>query len=490
MNIELNQPHEPDNLAITEPQTEPQVETKTENQALWGGRFSQAPDEAMARFSTSLPIDARLWQYDIKGSIAHAQMLSRAAVIAENDGAQIVEGLRLIGDDIFSGALTFENAPDEDIHSFVERHLTLRLGPVAGKLHTARSRNDQIALDVRLYIKDALRDAQKAVRELQGALLGRAEEQRDTILPGYTHLQRAQPVLLAHHLLAYFWMLQRDTERLAEAAKRNDVLPLGAAAMAGTTFPIDRHFVAEQLGFKSVSENSMDTVASRDHMIESVSALTIIALNLSRLAEEFVLWSAPEFGFVTLDERFSTGSSIMPQKKNPDSMELIRGKSGRVVGDLNALIVLVKGLPLTYNRDLQEDKEPLFDAFDTVISSLQIARGVMESVTFHSEAMKAAAGGGFSTATDVADYLVRRGVPFREAHEIVGRAVNYCEENKRTLDQLIYAEWQTIDHRFGDDVTDVVTVEASVAARGSYGGTAPQRVKDQLENARRIWSWS
>ncbi len=260
--------------------------------------------------------------------------------------------------------------------------------------------------------------------------------------------------------------------------------------MAGTTFPIDRHFVARELGFKTVSENSMDTVASRDHMIESVSALTIIALHLSRLAEEFVLWSAPEFGFITLDERFSTGSSIMPQKKNPDSMELIRGKSGRVVGDLNALIVLVKGLPLTYNRDLQEDKEPLFDAFDTVVASLQIARGVMESVTFHTEAMKNAAGGGFSTATDVADYLVRRGVPFREAHEIVGRVVNYCEEHDRGLEQLIYAEWQSLDHRFGDDVIDVVTIEASVAARGSYGGTAPARVAEQLENARRIWSWA
>ncbi len=489
MNTEINLPTDAE-VAMQSASAERQNEPTNTTKALWGGRFTQAPDEAMAHFSTSLPIDARLWKYDIKGSMAHAQMLARAGVISAQDGAQIIEGLRTIGDDINSGALTFENAPDEDIHSFVERHLTARLGPVAGKLHTGRSRNDQIALDVRLYLKDALIAAQKAVRDLQGALLRRVTEHQNAILPGYTHLQRAQPVLLAHHLLAYFWMLQRDAERLADAAKRNDVLPLGAAAMAGTTFPIDRHFVAQELGFKSVSENSMDTVASRDHMIESVSALTMIALHLSRLAEEFVLWSAPEFGFATLDERFSTGSSIMPQKKNPDSMELIRGKSARVVGDLNALIVLVKGLPLTYNRDLQEDKEPLFDAFDTVVSSLQIARGVIESVTFHTEAMKAAAGGGFSTATDVADYLVRHGVPFRAAHEIVGRVVNYCEEHGRQLDQLIYAEWQSIDHRFGDDVTDVVTVEASVAARGSYGGTAPERVAEQLENARRLWSWS
>lgn len=463
-------------------------ENQAENKALWGGRFTQAPDEAMARFSTSLPVDARLWQYDIRGSIAHAQMLARAGVISEVDGVRIIEGLRTIGDDIVNNTLTFENAPDEDIHSFVERHLTERIGPVAGKLHTGRSRNDQIALDVRLYLKDALSQAQNAVRDLQESILKRAREHQTTILPGYTHLQRAQPVLLAHHLLAYFWMLQRDWERLNEAAKRNDVLPLGAAAMAGTTFPIDRHFVARELGFSAVSENSMDTVADRDHMIESVSALTLIALHLSRLAEEFILWSSSEFGFITVADGFSTGSSIMPQKKNPDSMELIRGKSGRVIGDLNALLVIVKGLPLTYNRDLQEDKEPLFDAFETVISSLQIARGVMESVTFHTETMKEAAGGGFSTATDIADYLVRRGIPFREAHEIVGRVVKYCEEKGRSLDQLIYAEWQALDHRFGDDVTDAATVEASVEARGSYGGTAPSRVAEQLENARRIWN--
>jgi argininosuccinate lyase len=295
-------------------------------------------------------------------------------------------------------------------------------------------------------------------------------------------------VLLAHHLLAYFWMLQRDRERLSDALKRADVLPLGAAALAGTTFPIDRHFVAMELGFAAISENSMDTVADRDHLIESVAALSLIALHLSRLAEEFVLWSAPEFGFVTLDERFATGSSIMPQKKNPDSMELVRGKSGRVIGDLNTLLVLVKGLPLTYNRDLQEDKEPLFDAFDTVLNSLDIARGVIESVNFHTEKMKASANGGFSTATDIADYLVRKGVPFREAHEVVGEVVNYCEGKGKNLDDLIYAEWQGLDPRFGDDVLEAATVEASVAARTSYGGTAPIRVKEQLEKARALLS--
>ena len=440
----------------------------------------------MARFSTSLPVDGRLWQYDIRGSIAHAEMLARAGIITLDDGARLIAGLREIGDAIASGALTFDDAPDEDIHSFVERVLTENIGPLAGKLHTARSRNDQIALDVRLYLKDALTAAREAVRSLQTALLDRAKEHRETVMPGYTHLQRAQPVLLGHHLLAYFWMLQRDAERLADCRRRADVLPLGAAALAGSTFPIDRHFVAAQLGFAAVSENSMDTVASRDHLIEAVAALANIAIHLSRLAEEFVLWSAPEFGFVTLDDRFSTGSSIMPQKKNPDSMELIRGKSGRVVGDLNALLVMCKGLPLTYNRDLQEDKEPLFDAFDTVLASLQIARGVVESAKFHRETMRAAAAGGFSTATDVADYLVRKGVPFREAHEVTGRVVNYCEDKEKTLEDLIYAEWQGLDQRFGDDILDAVTVENSVAARGSFGGTAPQRVVEQLQRAKQV----
>ncbi len=440
----------------------------------------------MARFSTSLPVDARLWQYDIRGSIAHAEMLSRVGAISVEDGAQIVAGLRALGDDLHARTLTFDDAPDEDIHSFVERNLTLRIGPVAGKLHTARSRNDQIALDVRLYLKDALVEAKNGLRDVQNALIKRSDEHIDAILPGYTHLQRAQPVLLAHHLLAYFWMFQRDVERLGECYSRANILPLGAAALAGTTFPIDRHFVAAQLGFASISENSMDTVADRDHLIESVSALALIALHLSRLAEELVLWSAPEFGFVTLHERFATGSSIMPQKKNPDSMELIRGKSARVVGDLNALMMLVKGLPLTYNRDLQEDKEPLFDAFDTVLASLQIARGVLESVTFHTAKMKSAAGGGFSTATDVADYLVRKGVPFREAHEVVGEVVNYCEERKRQLDELLYIEWHSLDARFGEDVLEAATVESSVAARTSYGGTAPVRVREQLEKARQV----
>jgi argininosuccinate lyase len=454
---------------------------------LWSGRFSTSPDDAMLKFSTSLPIDARLWRQDIRGSLAHVGMLAHVHVLSPEEATQILVGLEGIESDIELGHLTFDDAPDEDIHSFIERHLTERIGPVAGKLHTARSRNDQIALDVRLYLKDALVELRREIHEFQGVLLARAGEHHDAVLPGYTHLQRAQPVLLSHHLLAYFWMLERDDERLSEISRRVDVLPLGAAALAGTTFPIDRHYVARQLGFAAVSQNSMDTVADRDHLIETTAALSLIGLHLSRLAEEFVLWSAPEFGFLTVHDRFSTGSSIMPQKRNPDSMELVRGKAARVVGDLVSLLTLVKSLPLTYNRDLQEDKVPLFDACDTVLACLQITRGVVETAQFKTEKMRAAASGGFSTATDVADYLVRRGAPFREAHEIVGRVVRYCEEHGKELHDLLLAEWQGIDGRFGENVLYHVTVEDSVGARTSYGGTAPTRVAEQLRKARELW---
>ncbi|BCM89171.1 argininosuccinate lyase [Abditibacteriota bacterium] len=440
----------------------------------------------MLRFSSSLPVDCRLWRYDIRGSLAHVEMLGAQSIIPTEDANTIAAGLRELEGRLERGELGFAEADDEDIHSFVERELTQKIGPVAGKLHTARSRNDQIALDVRLYLKDALRAAQTEVRALQAALIARADEHFDAILPGYTHLQRAQPVLLSHHLLAYFWMLQRDFERLEECFARADVLPLGAAALAGTTFPIDRQRVAKALGFARVSRNSLDTVADRDHLLESVSALSLVALHLSRLGEELVLWSAPEWGFVRLADRFSTGSSIMPQKRNPDSMELVRGKAARVFGDFSALWSLVKGLPLTYNRDLQEDKEPLFDAFDTVIASLQISRGVIETATFNAEKMRSVAGGGFATATDVADYLVRRGIPFREAHEITGAAVRLCENTNRELWDLTLEEWKELDARFDEGVLESVKVEGSVAGRQSEGGTAPQRVREQLEEARTL----
>ena len=458
--------------------------SKPESKPLWSGRFESAPDAAMLQFSTSLPFDSRLWRHDIRGSQAHVSMLGAQDIIPLAEAAQIRAELTKLADDLESGALDFADAPDEDIHSFVERHLTQRLGPVAGKLHTARSRNDQIALDVRLYLKDALGATIAATRALQGALVAQAEKYMGAIMPGYTHLQRAQPVLLSHHLLAYFQMFGRDRERLEQCLVRADVLPLGVAALAGTGFPIDRQMVADELGFARISENSLDTVADRDHLVESVAALSIVALHLSRLGEEWVNWSSKEFDFCRLDDRFSTGSSIMPQKRNPDSMELVRGKSARVLGDLTALWTLVKGLPLTYNRDLQEDKEPLFDAFDTVLGSLQIARGVVETTQFNVERMKAVAGGGFSTATDVADYLVRRGVPFREAHEITGAAVRLCEGSARELPDLTMAQWRELDERFDEGVLEAVGVEGSVAARASQGGTAPVRVREQLERAK------
>ena len=455
-----------------------------ESKPLWSGRFESAPDAAMLQFSTSLPFDSRLWRYDIRGSQAHVSMLGAQEIIPPDEAQQIRAALGQLADDLESGALNFNDAPDEDIHSWVERHLTQRLGAVAGKLHTARSRNDQIALDVRLYLKDALGATIAATRALQSVLVAQAETYMSAIMPGYTHLQRAQPVLLSHHLLAYFQMLARDRERLEQCLERADVLPLGVAALAGTGFPIDRQRVADELGFARVSENSLDTVADRDHLIESVAALSIIALHLSRLGEEWVNWSSKEFDFCRLDDRFSTGSSIMPQKRNPDSMELVRGKSARVLGDLTALWTLVKGLPLTYNRDLQEDKEPLFDAFDTVLGSLQIARGVVETTTFNTQRMKAVAGGGFSTATDVADYLVRRGVPFRQAHEITGAAVRECESSNRELTDLSLDEWRALDERFDEGVLEAVVVEGSVAARSSQGGTAPVRVREQLQRAK------
>lgn len=454
---------------------------------LWGGRFQGGPNAAMQAFSSSLPVDGRLWPYDIQGSLAHVEMLARVGILPTSEAAHIQIGLEGIATDLENGHLRLEGQADEDIHSFIERVLTERIGAVAGKLHTGRSRNDQVILDVRLYLKDALRAVQHELRELQQALLQQAEAHQETVLPGYTHLQHAQPVLLAHHLLAYVWMLQRDGERLEECYRRADVLPLGAAALAGTTFPVDRFFVAHRLGFGAVSGNSMDTVSDRDPLIESVFVLSLIMLHLSRLAEEWVLWSTEEFSFLELDEAFSTGSSIMPQKKNPDSMELVRGKTGRVLGSLQNLMVMIKGLPLTYNRDLQEDKEPLFDAFDTALACLRIATGAAGTAVFNVDAMRAQAHTAFSTATDIADYLVGQGVPFREAHEVVGRVVRYCMEHHQELRDLSLMEWQTLDGRFEESVMDRVEVDDSVASRTSHGGTALPEVQRQLHELRSLW---
>jgi len=450
---------------------------------LWDGRFNGPMDDAVRRYTTSLPVDRRLAQHDLLGSLAHAKMLGHCGIIAADEAAQIVDGLAGMLVDLETGALSLE-ADDEDIHSLVERVLTERVGPVGGKLHTARSRNDQVATDFRLWTKAAIRDAQSALRNLQAALLHHAEQHLDSPMPGYTHLQPAQPVLLTHHLLAYFWMLQRDWERLDDAHRRTDVLPLGAAALAGTTFPIDRAFVARELGFARISENSMDAVADRDFAVEFVFALTLLMTHLSRLCEELVLWSSREFGFVDFADRFATGSSIMPQKKNPDVAELGRGKVGRVLSELVALVTLLKGLPLTYNRDLQDDKAGVFAAFDVSTDTLAVLTGALESLTFNTARMRQTAVAGFALATDLADALTRHGMPFREAHAVVGRIVRLCLEQNRELESLSADELQQFHPALVQGVIPELTVEASLAARACEGGTAPAAVRRQLEAAR------
>ncbi len=452
---------------------------------LWGGRFEGEMDELVRQFSESLSVDRRLARYDVQGSIAHATMLGKCGIIPAEEAEEIVARLQAILAAIELGTLSLD-ADDEDIHSLVERVLTESLGPVGGKLHTARSRNDQIALDVRMFAKGAIRDLQQRVRDLQRTLIQRAEEHFDVIMPGFTHTQHAQPVLLSHHLLAYFWMLQRDAERLQDCLERTDVMPLGSAALAGTSFPLDRQFVAEQLGFRRVSDNSLDAVSDRDFAMELVFCCATIMLHLSRLCEELVLWSSSEFGFVDFDDRYATGSSIMPQKKNPDVAELVRGKSGRVFGDLTALLTLMKGLPLTYNRDMQEDKEPLFDAVDTTAISLSVLNGAVATLTFNTEKMRAAAAVGFSLATDLADYLTKKGLPFRESHHVIGRIVRDCIARNRTLEEMSAEDYQQFHPLFAPDVTRLLSVDAGVAARNVIGGTAPESVRQQLEKAKHI----
>lgn len=451
--------------------------------ALWGGRFEGETDALVWKFNQSLPFDRRLWREDITGSIAHAKMLAKQGIIAPDEGETIVAGLTGLRDDLASGAAALpEDA--EDIHSAVEQMLRDRIGAVAGKMHTARSRNDQVATDIRLWLKGASQDLSGAVTELRGTLLRLAEENLGTVLPGRTHHQHAQPILLSHHLLAYFWMLTRDEGRVADAAKRADALPLGAGALAGTPFPIDRDFVRQELGFASICHNSLDAVADRDFAVEYCSAASLLMLHLSRLAEEIVLWSSPEFGFVELSDAVTTGSSIMPQKKNPDVAELVRGKTGRVYGDLMTLLTLMKGLVLAYNKDMQEDKEPLFDAHDTVLACTTLMSRLLADARFQPERMKAALYGDFSTATDLADALASGGVPFREAHEIVGKLVRQCLEKKQALETLTIDELKLVDVRFTPSALLAVTPEASANARTSYGGTALSSVRDQIEAAK------
>ncbi len=446
----------------------------------WSGRFKQSTDILMETFSASISFDKRLYACDIEGSIAHCKMLAHCKIISPTDARKILNGLRRILRECDAGRFPFSDKL-EDIHMNIESRLCEIIGPAAaGKLHTARSRNDQICLDIRLYLRNEVDETVQAINRLCKTLVGLAKKNIDRVIPGYTHLQRAQPVLLAHHLLAYVEMLLRDEERFCDARKRINVMPLGSAALAGTNFPIDRKYTAKLLQFPEISHNSMDAVADRDFAAEFCSAAALLMMHLSRFCEELVIWNSSEFGFVELSDAFTTGSSIMPQKKNPDAAELIRGKSGRVFGNLVALLTLMKGLPLAYNKDLQEDKEPLFDSADTTQVCLKIFTAMMKSAKFKSLSAAELSSRGFLTATDMADYLVVKGVPFREAHEITGKTVAYCLDNGRTLDDLSLRELRKISRRFQDDVSQHIAIKNSVDRKNVYGGTAKKQVRAQI----------
>jgi len=445
----------------------------------WGGRFKEPTDKQVELFTTSLHHDRRLYEYDIEGSIAHAKMLVRQKIISPKEGKDIIRGLNDIRQDIDAGRFIFSHE-DEDIHMAIEKALIRKTGEIGGKLHTGRSRNDQVALDVRMYVRDAIKDMRYALEILKSTLVDLAGAEKNTILPGYTHLQKAQPVLLGHYFLAYWEMFNRDADRLRDCLRRVNVMPLGAAALAGTSLPIDRTFVAKLLRFPAITANSMDTVSDRDYIAELIFDLSLIMMHMSRLCEDMILWSTDEFQYMEIADAFTTGSSIMPQKKNPDVAELIRGKTGRVYGDLTAILTILKGLPMTYNRDLQEDKEPLFDAIDTVNTSLSVLAAMLKGISFNRERMKTEAGLGFSTATDVAEYLVGQGVPFREAHGIVGRLIAYCIKKKSSLFDITLEEYRSFYPGFEADIFEVITVEHSVNAKKSAGGTAETNVLKKI----------
>ncbi len=450
---------------------------------LWGGRFTQPTDKFVEEFTASIDFDKRLYHQDIRGSVAHARMLGRQGIIPQEDVEKIVHGLVDILQQIESGHFDF-SVGLEDIHMNIEARLSQKIGEAGKRLHTGRSRNDQVALDIRLYLRDEIVEVVAYLDMLIDALLEQAEKNIEVVMPGFTHLQSAQPILFSHHLLAYIEMFKRDKGRMEDCFTRVNVLPLGAGALAGTTFPIDREYVAEQLDFPVVTRNSLDSVSDRDFAIEFISASSILMMHLSRFSEELIIWSTSAFRFVDLSDGFCTGSSIMPQKKNPDVPELVRGKTGRVYGNLMALLTVMKALPLAYNKDMQEDKEPLFDTIDTVKGSLKIFADMIREMRVNGTSMAKAAGQGFSTATDVADYLVRKGLAFRDAHEAVGKAVAYCVENEMDLEQLSLAEWQLFSPYFGDDIFASITVEASVNARNVIGGTARNRVEDEIRRCR------
>jgi argininosuccinate lyase len=449
----------------------------------WGGRFTESTDAFVEAFTASIGFDQRLYRHDIAGSIAHARMLAHVGIISDSEAADIITGLDDIRADIERGDFAW-SVELEDIHMNIEARLIQRIGETGKKLHTGRSRNDQVATDLRLYLRDEIDSLCSALKRLQSALVDIAEREADTIMPGFTHLQVAMPVSFGHHMLAWEAMLERDYQRLLDARKRVNVLPLGAAALAGTSFPIDRDFTAALLGFDSIAANSLDAVSDRDFVIEFIAAASLVMIHLSRFSEELILWSSAQFSFIELPDRFCTGSSIMPQKKNPDVPELVRGKSGRVTGHLVSLLMLMKSQPLAYNKDNQEDKEPLFDTIDTLQGSLRAFADMMPAVTLHHASMTAAALQGFSTATDLADYLVRKGIAFRDAHEIVGRAVRFGIDTNKDLSAMSLQELRAFSSQIDDDVFAVLKLEGSMAARNHPGGTAPAQVRKAAAAAR------
>ncbi|MCR4442699.1 MAG: argininosuccinate lyase [Peptococcaceae bacterium] len=459
---------------------------------LWGGRFQKNTDALAEDFHSSISFDRRLYRHDIRGSIAHARMLGEEGIITRREAAQIIAGLEEILQEIEDGKIQFSQEA-EDIHMHIEAVLTEKIGPAGKKLHTGRSRNDQVALDTRLFVREEIEKTRLLLLDLVDVLVGLAGEHAETIMPGFTHLQIAQPVTLGHHLLAYTEMFKRDYGRLEDCRRRADVMPLGSGALAGTTFPLNREKVARELGFSRVSENSMDSVSDRDYIIEFLAALSLVMMHLSRLAEEIILWASQGFAFVELDDAYSTGSSIMPQKKNPDVAELVRGKTGRVYGDLLALLAVMKGLPLAYNKDMQEDKEALFDGVDTVQKCLLVFAPMLATAVFRKEEMYKAAGKGFSNATDLADYLVRKGMSFRDAHRLAGSLVSYCVSCGKVLEELTLEEMKKagrdtgmeLADRIDSDVYEALRLENVVGRRLTHGGTAPVRVREAVERARR-----
>ena len=455
------------------------------SEQLWGGRFSKSTDEMINEFQASISFDKRMYHEDIMGSIAHAKMLAKCGIISAEDRDAIVQGLQDILQQIENGEFEF-SVDLEDIHMNIEKRLTDAIGEAGGRLHTARSRNDQVALDTHMYVRKQAVEVQRQILGLQKALVETAEKYRDVIMPGYTHLQRAQPILFPHHLLAYFAMLARDYSRFSGVYERADIMPLGAGALAGTTFPIDREFVARELDFGAIYGNSLDAVSDRDYIMEFLSAASILMVHLSRLSEEIILWCSREFSFVELDDAHCTGSSMMPQKKNPDVSELVRGKTGRVIGHLMAMLSTVKGLPLAYNKDLQEDKEGIFDAIDTVKFSLAVYAQLLRGMTVREDVMKKAVAEDFSNATDLADYLVKKGLPFRQAHAVAGRAVHMCIEQGKWLEDLTLDEFKALSPLFDADIKDAIRPESCVANRNSLGGTSYAQVGAQLDAAKKL----